>query len=88
MSFALIVRPEAESEMSTAFDWYESRRKGLGVKFISNVQVVANPLLHGLLHTNIRCALVHRFPYGDYYFVEDKNAVVIAVYHSSRDPSG
>jgi toxin ParE1/3/4 len=92
MSFSLIVRPEAESEMAMAFDWYENRRKGLGEKFISNVQVVfdqisANPLVHGLFYSDIRCAIVPRFPYGVYYFVDGSSVVVIAVYHSSRDPS-
>lgn len=38
MTRRLIVRPEAEAEMSDAFDWYEDRSAGLGCKLRLFVQ--------------------------------------------------
>ena len=34
MSRRLIVRPEAEEELTDAFDWYEDRVPGLGSEFL------------------------------------------------------
>ena len=40
MSRRLIVRPEAEAEMTDAFDWYEDRVPGLGSEFLLCVDAV------------------------------------------------
>ncbi len=37
MKYKLIVRPEAEDDLSEAFMWYESRREGLGFDFLLQV---------------------------------------------------
>jgi len=34
MKYELIIRPEAEEDMSQIFEWYEERRKGLGYNFL------------------------------------------------------
>ncbi|MDD4737409.1 MAG: hypothetical protein PHP44_15030 [Kiritimatiellae bacterium] len=34
MSRLLVVRPEAEAEMTEAFDWYEDQVPGLGSDFL------------------------------------------------------
>ena len=49
MSYTLIIRPEAEADMTEAFDWYEERKAGLGHEFLAEVrsvfrQVEENPL--------------------------------------------
>ena len=91
MSRPVVYRRDAQAEFDEAYDWYESRRAGLGDRFAENVQhaidrIGANPQLHGIVHADVRCALVRRFPYGVYYRVEAKRVVVIAIFHSSRDP--
>ena len=40
MSRRLIVRPEAEAEMTEAYDWYEDRVPGLGSEFLLCVDAV------------------------------------------------
>ena len=42
MTLQLIVRPEAEAEMSEALDWYEERLPGLGSDFLLNVDATLN----------------------------------------------
>ena len=34
MKWNLIIRPEAEQDISEVYDWYEERRKGLGDEFL------------------------------------------------------
>ncbi len=38
------------------------------------------------VYKDARCALLRRFPYAIYYRVKRDRIVVIAVFHSSRDP--
>lgn len=91
MSRRVVLRPAARAEFDEAFDWYEARRAGLGSQFVASVEqafdrISRNPLLHGTVYGEVRCALVRRFPYGVYYLVEEERIVVLAVFHSSREP--
>jgi len=45
-----------------------------------------NPLLYPVIRKEARRALVHRFPYGILYLLYEKKAVVVGVFHASRDP--
>lgn len=38
MSFKVIIRPEAEADISQQFDWYEARKKGLGYEFLIEIR--------------------------------------------------
>ena len=91
MNVPVILSPEARAEFDEATDWYGGKRAGLGDKFIDAVRDVLNrirsaPLAHGVVWGNVRCALVHRFPYAVYYQVEPDHVAVIAVFHTKRDP--
>ena len=91
MSRRVVLRPAARAEFDEAFDWYEARRTGLGSEFAVSVEqafdrILRNPQLHGIVYEDVRCALVRRFPYGVYYVVEEERIVVLAIFHSSRDP--
>ena len=63
----LIIRPEAESELLDAIDWYEARSPGLGSELLRCIdacfqRVLRNPELYPVVHRGIRMALVRRFP--------------------------
>ncbi len=93
VSFPLVLRPEARREFDDGFDWYERRRPGLGVDFAACVQqvlsrIAAAPERHALVLRDIRRATVRRFPYSVFYKVEPTQVVVLAVFHSRRDPKG
>jgi plasmid stabilization system protein ParE len=47
----------------------------------------ANPLIHQVVFADIRKAVVKRFPYCIYYRAHTDRVEVIAVFHTSRDPS-
>jgi plasmid stabilization system protein ParE len=92
MSLPVILRPEARKEYDSAFDYYESQRAGLGPAFAARVQAVIsrigrNPKMHGIARGEVRKAVVKKFPYCIYYRELADRVEVIAVFHTSRDPS-
>jgi plasmid stabilization system protein ParE len=92
VSLPVVLRAEAEAEFDEAFDFYDARRVGLGATFALTIQTVfdsiaANPLMHGVVLADIRKAVVRRFPYCIYYRPHPDRVEVIAVFHTSRDPS-
>jgi plasmid stabilization system protein ParE len=91
MKRSMTVRPEAEQELSEAFDWYEARVRGLGSEFLLAVDatvhaIARNPLHFAKIHKNVRRALLRRFPYAVFFFVEGSRIVILAVFHAKRDP--
>lgn len=91
MKRELIVRPEAEAEVAEAFDWYEEQLKGLGSEFLLSIDatvhaIIRNPNQFAKIHKDVRRALLHRFPYGVFFLVEDTRIVIVAFFHAKRDP--
>lgn len=44
MGVRLILAPEAEQDLSEAYDWYEDRRTGLGEEFLSCVEACSEAI--------------------------------------------
>ena len=91
MSRRLIVRPEAEAEMTEAYDWYEDRVPGLGSEFLLCVDAVFSaihrePQLYPRVHKTARRALLRRFPYEIIFVEDDERVVVLSVFHAKRNP--
>ena len=85
------LRPEAETDIEEAARWYEQQRGGLGDEFLDEVSMTLaaisdNPRLYPVVHKDARRALIHRFPFGIYYRVEETAIIVIAIMHGSRHP--
>jgi plasmid stabilization system protein ParE len=85
------LREEADKDLAAAASWYEQQRRSLGHEFLDDALsmfrlVAEQPLAYPLCHRNTRRALMHRFPFGIYFRVEDSNVVVVAVMHGSRHP--
>lgn len=92
MSFPIRFLPEAKAEFDAGSDWYEQQRVGLGVDFIARVREVltrlaVNPSLHAAVYGDVRKAVVRQFPYVVLYREDAGEVVVIAVFHTARDPS-
>jgi len=91
MSRRLIVRPEAEAEMTDAFDWYEDRVPGLGSEFLLCVDAAFNAILRSpqqypRAHKIVRRALTRKFPYEVLFVEDDERVVVLSVFHAKRNP--
>ncbi len=92
MSLAVVFRRAARAEFDDAADWYEQRRAGLGAMFTAAVRqallrIAAQPDSYPKVHQEIREALVSGYPYCVYYVEESDRVVVLAIFHTARDPS-
>lgn len=92
MTFEVLLRPEAEQDLSDAAAWYEEQQHGLGHEFLDEIlamllTIAESPSLYPNVHRNTRRAIIHRFPFGVYYRVEGSTIVIVAVMHGSRNPS-
>jgi plasmid stabilization system protein ParE len=85
------LRPEAEQDLADAARWYEEQRPGLGQEFLDEAlatfaAIAERPLASAAVYGSLHRALLHRFPFGVFYLVDDEGAVVIGVIHGSRHP--
>ena len=91
MKYKLIVRKEAEKDLTSASEWYENQRKGLGHDFLLCVEakintLIDNPKMYQKIYKNVRRALIRKFPYGIFYIIAKDTIVILAVLHCRRSP--
>ncbi|MFA6922589.1 MAG: type II toxin-antitoxin system RelE/ParE family toxin [Gallionella sp.] len=88
----IIFRPQARLEFDEAGDCYEQERPGLGMEFMAEIQlliqrIATTPEQFPLLYRDVRKAVARRFPYCIYFRERDQKIVVLAVFHSARNPA-
>jgi plasmid stabilization system protein ParE len=81
----------ARAELIEAHDWYEAQAPGLGGRFRSAIdeaaeRILAGPLRFPTVLKTVRRARVKLFPYALFYVVDGDELLVIACFHSRRDP--
>ena len=92
MKYRIIIRPQAENDLKSAFLWYEDKRKGLGYDFLLQVDaglrfIERNPENFQPEYKGARKYLVKRFPYKIIYLIENEKIIVLAIIHSKRSPN-
>jgi len=92
MTRRFIVRPRAERDIQSAYDWYESQELGVGEEFLKaawkRLDAIRDfPESCPILYRDVRRAVVSRFPYLVFYVVQPTRVSVLAVLHSSRSPA-
>jgi plasmid stabilization system protein ParE len=92
MSYRLIVDAGAEDDIDVAYRWYEERSRGLGTRFLDELEscferVILNPVSYPEVEAGIRRALPHAFPYLVFYTVEGEALHVLAIIHAAQDPA-
>ena len=90
MKYELLLRGRAKADIRRAAKWYERQREGLGREFVAEVdaafaRIEANPEDYGVVHREIRHAILRRFPYGVFYRIRAAKISVFAVVHLKRD---
>jgi plasmid stabilization system protein ParE len=91
MKKPIVFRREAQAEFDEAFDWYSEQLAGLGLDFLDCVadvleRIGSMPESYQIVFEDVRRAVVRKFPYSVLYRIETDRIVVLAVFHSKRDP--
>ena len=86
-----VFHSEARLELAEAARWYNSQSLGLGSNLRREVKaavarIVANPEWFGVVEDDVRCCLVHPFPYGILYEIRPDRVLIVAVMHLHRTP--
>jgi plasmid stabilization system protein ParE len=91
MTHRLIIRVEAERDITDAAIWYQNQKAGLGEEFIAEVQAameraVANPRQYPRFRRKpeVRRILTKRFPYRVFFVLRVDAVVVFRVLHGAR----
>ena len=92
MTRRFVLRPRAENDIQSAFEWYETQRSGLGEQFLTAVRerleaVRSFPESNSIIYRDVRRAVVSRFPYLIFYVVRPTRVAVLAVLHHARNPA-
>jgi plasmid stabilization system protein ParE len=92
MTLPIVLRRAARTEFDAAGDWYERQRPGLGLIFTAAVQKIFDRIagqsrLYRAILLGIRSVPAPGFPYCVYYRQRPSAIVVLAIFHTSRDPA-
>jgi plasmid stabilization system protein ParE len=92
MSLPVTFHRAASAEFIESSAWYETRRVGLALEFMAEIDrcvslASEHPLQFAVVREDIRRVVAHRFPYSVYFRAEGHRIVVLAVFHGSRDPA-
>jgi len=84
--------PEVDQEFIEAIAYYEECETGLGIDFLQEVyacikKAATYPNLWPTIESEVHRCLVHRFPYGVLYSVEEDEIYILAIMHLHRDPN-
>lgn len=91
MTRRLMIRDEAEADLTEAAFWYHHQTSGLGDEFLREVhtairRAVENPSAYRRLRRRpeVRRVLTARFPYRVFYILRSDAIIVFRVLHGAR----
>lgn len=92
MSLPITFHRAASAELIEASAWYETKRIGLALEFIAEIDrcvslASKHPLQFAVVREDIRRVVANHFPYSVYFRAEGSRIVVLAVFHGSRNPT-
>ncbi|MBY8962444.1 type II toxin-antitoxin system RelE/ParE family toxin [Flavobacterium sp. D11R37] len=87
----VIITKEAKAELKASAEWYESRQKGLGKRFLKTIKdevsfLRKNPDAAVTQYKDVRTTVVSVFPYLIHYYVKEDSIIIIGVLHTSLNP--
>lgn len=90
MKYHLIIKEEANQEIIDSYLYYETKSKGLGEKFLGNLETYFDRIQKYPKHYQIkrkpyREVFVKNFPFLIIYEIIENSIVVYAVFHTSRN---
>ena len=91
MSLPVRLRPIARLELDEAMAWYEKQKEGLGTELKEAIdqmflKIGSAPGRFRPVRGKVRRALLRRFPYAIHFVPEPEAIIVLAIFHTKRDP--
>jgi hypothetical protein len=91
VTFEVVFESPASLEMTQAFEWYESRKSGLGSEFLRSVALArdllaSDPIRFSETRPPFRWIKLRKFPYGLHYRVVGNKVSVLACLHFRQSP--
>jgi toxin ParE1/3/4 len=90
-SFRVIVRPEAETDITDAAIWYEQQHAGLGGEFLDEIgaaleSAAENPFRFPCFRRKpeVRRVLTRRFPFRAFFIRRVDTIIVFRVLHGAQ----
>ena len=88
----IIIDPDAEQDLVSICDWYESKRTGLSTRFVAQLDatlesIAERPRSFPIAARTARRSLMDRFPYLVLFLESGPQILVIGVFHTARNPS-
>jgi toxin ParE1/3/4 len=92
MPYRLIVRKRAQSDIDSSCAWYESQERGVGLRFLDEVDgalriIRERPAAFTVVKGSVHRMILNRFPFGIYYVCSGNTVSVLSVVHVARHPS-
>lgn len=92
MKYHLIIKEEANQEIIDSYLYYENQSKGLGEKFLENLEIYFERIQKYPKHYQIkrkpyREVFVKNFPFVIIYEINENDIIVYAVFHTRRNPN-
>ena len=91
MIYELRISEAAENDIREAFLWYEMQKENLGIEFenhiVKTIDIVhQKPEIIQIRYNQIRVAFLKKFPYAIHFTLYNNLILIVAVFHTSRDP--
>lgn len=88
---SVVLTRQAAAELAEAMAWYDHHRHGLGSELVAEFRAAsalleAHPGGAPTLARGYRRRMLRRFPYGLVYQDSGDSLLVVAFWHSARDP--
>ena len=92
MTYSLVIKAEANLEIVDAYLYYEEQQKGLGERFLKQLDKYFSKILEAPKHYAIkrqpfREAFIRKFPFLVIYEIEETIIVVYSVFNTSKNPA-
>ncbi|HZZ44225.1 MAG TPA: type II toxin-antitoxin system RelE/ParE family toxin [Tepidisphaeraceae bacterium] len=91
MPHRIIIRHEAETDITNAAIWYQEQQPGLGDDFLAEIDAAitaasTNPFHYSRLRRKpeVRRVLTNRFPYRIFFIRSSDDIVIFRILHHAR----
>ncbi len=90
MTWRVLIRETAETDLREAMDWYEGQRQGLGNEFLASIadapaSLESEPERFPIYYLGFRRVLARRFPYRLFFRIQGDAVVIFRILHVARD---